>query len=662
MYYSILDLPTELLTKILRYFNERDRVAFGCTCRRLDNFMFGDAKLERDLDFSKNGWQTEPRHLQYYFSNVINCAQLRKINIANAICIKAGEMLDTTIGKAVNLVDVNIHGTKFDTVLQLSSFLKCVIHVKRLAIDWPNDDKGSFRNCVNLLSEPFSKLHYLSLCVLAYNRNCLPLISYCDELEELRVNSMEPPGGPVIRMRWRQVSNKLTKIKIVQVRGWDALGSIKDYILSMLPDSRQWTDFEQIYMRRANGFYLEKDVDVHENLLARHVTRRYRDSWYKYYYAIGWTVIAESLLPSVVSLTHVDAPKRYCCLHRYRVGLNLPEGTCLLKPEEAKRLLENPEYQISFLLLRHTIELDCDAHLLLSAFPSVTQLVLWHVVKLPVEMKRKKYWRRRLAKRGKEEFRQRDVLMKDTDSSFKLLIENTPNVQDITFHAYISRNDTRVALWDLDALFLFPNWKKLTTLRLAYIPIQDATALIYIGEHCPNLETIVLNCLGWAQSCIFTKQLAEMLIHCRKLKNFSWEQNWITELYDVFSSLALNGHIENIRVIHGRGQSNTSRLAASIENLIRTCTQLHTFKSVSYATAKRDNDKLIALLRRLKKEVMRPFQFQVVDPSYHKSYRPETIDIVHYDRPNSPFSEELNWMYFTPKTTVKHEGSESENL
>ncbi|XP_046430886.1 uncharacterized protein LOC124184826 [Neodiprion fabricii] len=650
---SITDIPDEILMKIILYAELRERVAFGSSCRRFDYLVFGEPTAERELDFSREGWLTEVRHVESYFCNENNCENVRKVNMANVICVTPGRMLNSTIGKAVNLVDLNIHKTKFKTLFELSSFLDLLIHVTRLSIDWPTDDKGDFDTCLNLLKRPFSKLVYLSVSVLAYNPCVLPMVSQCDVLEELRLKSLDPPGKIVIRSWWRRQECKPENIKIIQVRGWDALGVMKDHLVSILENYPSWIDFEQLCMKNPNGFYLEKNVPIHDRLRAVKLTERYRDPWYKNFYVIGWTFLPEVLLPEVINLTHVNAPENYCCLHQFRVGMNLPQSSCHLKVEEAKRLLADPNYQITFLLLKHVIEVDCDAHLLISAFPNLTQLVLYHVTKLPMNGEKKDTWLRRLNKRGQEEFHEYEVLMDLEDSSFKLLVENSPNVTDVTFHSKLS-NNSPIAMWDLGALYFIPNWKKLTTLRLAYIPIQDGQALIHIALNCPHLHTLIINCLGWIPSCNYTEHVARVVAHCRTLKVFSWEQNRVTELYNVFDSLVVNEDLENVRVTNERGKTDVQRLATSVVNLIRNCRKLRTFKCVSYDMITVDSDHMISKLRRLKTELDRPFQFQLLDPQYHVNYSSENIDLVHYDCPESNFSDEMDWMNFTSSNPFTH--------
>ncbi|XP_015511492.1 uncharacterized protein LOC107218206 [Neodiprion lecontei] len=638
--FNILYFPDEILVIIILCLECRERVALGCTCTRFDNLVFGDRELLRNLDFSKNGRLTTIQDIQLYFNNDNCCEYILKVNITNVLCIQPGEMLNNTIGKAINLVDVNVYGIKFKDIRELKSFLELLIHIKRLTIDWPDEDER-YVVCRDLLQEPFKRLHYLSARVSAYSRNFLPMVQFSDELKELRMVTRMPynrtPESTPLVLELEKPKN----LQIVQVRGWHTLQWFKKRIINMLPNRYVWTDFQLVDITRQPGFYLERSVKLCPELLRSNVTETV--PYLNHIYPVGWFLLSETLLLEVMKIHYEDVPDNFCCLRKCQIRqfAYIDEEPCLLEIEEAKRLLKDSKYQISFLHFKHSIERDCDVHLLASAFPNLTTLVLSHIVKEKVGTQRRNYLRSHLIKRGGAAFGKSNQPITVKESSFEILIRNTPHVRDLTIY---SKNNCDVfSQWDLDALVLISRWKKLTTLRLGCIPVQNGKFLVEIGKCCPHLENVVINNLGFSNPCNYTRDLLEMITHCRNLKDFSMDQCAIIEVSELLTCLSFNLQLESVRVRNHDGRPCPENLMESMEHLIQTCTKLTTFAFINLLISKVDSDNMVIGLRRIKSELnRRGFQYEVGNPNFlDLESKGNTKDFIDEDEPPGFFLPKL---------------------
>lgn len=134
-------------------------------------------------------------------------------------------------------------------------------------------------------------------------------------------------------------------------------------------------------------------------------------------------------------------------------------------------LIKDPWHEISYMDFQHSIEPDCDVHLIASAFPRIKELVLSNILKYDGQyfwllFKSLSRWisyfifilfylylffsysdvntdedgnnraKKRLEKRLRRENDSPEVEdQTDDKSSFELLIENTQNVKDLTIYS-----------------------------------------------------------------------------------------------------------------------------------------------------------------------------------------------------------------------------------
>ncbi|XP_046435554.1 uncharacterized protein LOC124187215 isoform X1 [Neodiprion fabricii] len=635
---NIFSVPHEMLVNILLYFNARERLAFAKTCIKFKNLVLDDPELLRNLDFSRNGWLTTMEDVQVYFTNETRNKFIRKVNISGIFWMRPGEMLRNTIGKAVNLVDVNVMGIRFEDVRQLGSFLALLIHVKKLILDWPEPDEDVDFS-IRVMKTPFGKLNYLIARVRVYSINFFPTVQFCcNELVDLRVIALPSQDHELKQNSWRLYGhNKLKKLKIVQAHGWDVHRTIYRHIINMLPDLTQWTDFQMIGTDFANrGFYLEKNLDISDQLLSTRVANNIEN------FPVLWSVLSESLVQETVKLNYEKVPKDFCCFRRTgadaaSIANSLPLA---LRVEEAKRLLKDPGYQITFLNLEHDIEAYCDVHLVGFAFPNLRDLILYRILKAPERVRGKELLPRRLASRDSgAASTSRDELAGSREHSFRILIDNTPQLRDLTI-CFTENEEPQPETWDLDSLLHIARWRHLTALRLAYVPILDGRFLVEIGKNCENLQILVLIDLAkTGQSISYMNDVSDMLTRCRNIREFSFSEEDIFGVFNLLTSLSCNPKLESVDILFCEERENLPRLVASMEHLLYNCKMLNKFKYTNVWTMDRVlyRNYLVGELRRIKGELNRPeFQFEVVNPFCKDIviFGPdgeflENIDIIH---------------------------------
>ncbi|XP_046490319.1 uncharacterized protein [Neodiprion pinetum] len=639
---NIFDLPREMIVRIFLYFNPKERLRLARTCRTFEELVFGDMELLRNLDFSRIGLITTVADVWEYFESETVNQYIRKVNVSNVSWMRPGQILNNTIGRAVNLVDVNIFGRRFRDLQQLVSLLELLINLKRLSFDWP-DGIEDVSHSIDILRTPFGRLKYLAVKVSAYSINFFPTLQWnCNELVELRIIALPPRDGKLKLISWPLYGHdKLKKLKIVQAHGWNVHRTIYRHIVNMVPDLNQWTDFQTIGSDLGlKGFYLEKNIEICHQLRKTRVAnnvphRRPPDN-----FPHTWSVLSECLVREAIRLTHERVPKDFCCLRRTAVDSSATPSSwpLALRIDEAKRLLKDPEYQISLLYLEHDIDTHCDVHLVASAFPNLRNLFLCRVLRSRDRTQGAQYLPRRLTKEGSGT----PAALQDVaaggphDSSFKILVENTPLLRDLTI-CYWGHADPQLETWDFDALLHISQWRNLTALRLAFVPVHDGQFLIDVGKHCVNLETLVLVHLGTTgHSRTYMSDLAEMLRHCRNMREFFFEDDQVFGAHEVLMALTNNLKLERIEMeFYERGE-DYARMMASMYHLLRTCTLLNKFKYTNIWTTTRNLYLcyLVTRLRRIRGELNRPdFQFEVLLPNYGIQQDSPNVDIILHEYP-----------------------------
>lgn len=329
--YCILHLPNDVLNHIILLLTPRERIPLGNTCLRLKTLVFEDPELLRRLDFSQKAHLTTMNHIQQYFNDEDACKHVRIVDTKNVRCIKPGDPLNNSIGRAINLVEVNVRGTRFKDIWQLGSFLKPLEHLRKLSIDWPDDIGKDISVGKQILQEPFGKLTHLSV-----KSNRPPItrftgfLSLCEQLKELYIEGLARPDLGRHRSYCSSDIKQLTNLKIVQYDGCDA-DTIQRELTGTLPDSKRWTEFRLCGGEYPLGFYIEKDVEVCEELLR---SKRFKDilnTAPRRNFNLKWSLSTECLLKEVLRITHRDAPEDWCCFSTFTYG---PHH--LLKVEEAK--------------------------------------------------------------------------------------------------------------------------------------------------------------------------------------------------------------------------------------------------------------------------------------------------------------------------------------
>lgn len=175
----------------------------------------------------------------------------------NTCCITPGRMLNNFIGKAINIVDINILGMEFEDVWQLGAFLNPLLHLQRLSFDWPKTGGSSIPMCYKIFQHPFSRLKYLSVemttldCVKVF----IPSLRLCQELKKLRfvvkqVFSEEPSYSD----SWGGEPKELRNLEVVEYCGPVVL-QMKERFGSLLPNPEKWADFK-LDSLEPQGFYL----------------------------------------------------------------------------------------------------------------------------------------------------------------------------------------------------------------------------------------------------------------------------------------------------------------------------------------------------------------------------------------------------------------------
>ncbi|XP_015509736.2 uncharacterized protein LOC107216915 [Neodiprion lecontei] len=662
----ILNLPQEVLVNIFLCFNARERLEVARTCTVFRHIIHRDPDVLRNLDFTPNGWVTQLKEIKTYFVSEYRMPHIRKVNISNATCMKPGRMLNRTVGRALNLVDVNIHGIIFENVGILASFLAPLLQLRRLVVDWPEPDEDVYRT-IDVIGGPLGRLNYLGVRLSVYNTNLLPAVRCsCSELVEFRIVELtRQERDDILDIPWAEERpNRLQKLRIVQAQGWKACTTMKSNIFHMIPDLHQWTDFQAIGSAVAfKGFYLEKNVEICPVLVRTRIPHEAPYHHFPDVIPIVWSVLSESLLEQVIRMNHEDVPLEFCCLRRTGLGAsaNASNWPFILNIKEAKRLLKDPEYPITFLYLDHQIDPYCDAHLVVSAFPSLTDLILIRMITAneirEAEHRSRLPLRRSLIRRVPGvPFGFVDDPMGNTDGSFKLLVENTPLLRDLTIYYSRVPEEPDPDFWDLSALNYIPEWRHLTALRLAFVPTIDGIIFLSIGRQCPNLEIVVLVGLAQASNTTtYVTNLSIMLRQCSKIKQFSLEEEDVTEaMYPVmpgeepdsfqslelFDALACNVKLEMVHVsLYERG-IELFDLVVAMENLLKVCTRLNILKYLNVYIGNNPSDAnyVINELCRIRNEVRRPeLQFAI---NYGVCYaRPDAEPIVEPRLPDIIFEE-----------------------
>lgn len=199
---------------------------------------------------------TKASDIQQYFYRKNACSQILAVNIRDTGCMKPGRMLENSIGKAINLVDINVHGIEFLDVWQLASFLNPLKYVQRLSFDWPQTDEASISTCCKFLQQPFSRLQYLSV-EMKY-RKCAKLfihiLGLCQELRKLRLVILESQGRSFGNENWGGEHRELKNLQVMEYCGpWAT--EMKERFRVLLPKNNKWADF-QLNSDECKGFYL----------------------------------------------------------------------------------------------------------------------------------------------------------------------------------------------------------------------------------------------------------------------------------------------------------------------------------------------------------------------------------------------------------------------
>lgn len=176
-------------------------------------------------------------------------------------------MLDNSIGKAMNLVDLNVHGIKFLDVWQLAVFLNPLKHVQRLSFDWPPTNETWIPTCCKFFQLPFGKLQYL--CVDMMYLKCVKvfihILRLCQELRKLRLVILESEGNSSAHnVNWSGEPRELKNLEVMEYCGPHA-EHMKLRFGTLLPKKDKWADFRLNISGHA-GFYLGKQklmTDVH---------------------------------------------------------------------------------------------------------------------------------------------------------------------------------------------------------------------------------------------------------------------------------------------------------------------------------------------------------------------------------------------------------------
>lgn len=325
---SVLDLPDEVLREILMLLPARERVPIGNSCQRLYNLVFEDQGLLRYLDFSKKARLTLSTDVQQYFDNEKAREHTRKIDARNVVCIKPGKQLNNSIGKGRNLVEVNVQGTRFQNIKQFGSFLRPLRRLDKLSIDWPRTTKNDVDYCRRILDGPYRYLTYLSvrlrMSAFGMFTSC---ISLCQQLKELVMVGL---GTYESGVHMNYEMKRLKNLKIVQYYGPKVI-KMKTQLGMVLPEPKKWTDFQLCGAKPPEAFYVEKDVEVSEELLQSERFLDVMNSAPRRNFNLGCTLNPKHLLQEVLRINYEDVPDELCCLSTF-----VYRRRHLLKVEEAK--------------------------------------------------------------------------------------------------------------------------------------------------------------------------------------------------------------------------------------------------------------------------------------------------------------------------------------
>ncbi|XP_046619916.1 uncharacterized protein LOC124305018 isoform X1 [Neodiprion virginianus] len=600
----ILDFPNEILMKIIFHLNARERVPLGNSCKKLHSLIFEEKELLRNLDFSKDGRLTSVSDIRQYFDNSKASRYIQRVNLRNVNFIEPEQMLNDYIGNAVNIVDLNISGTRFEDVQGLGYFLKLLPHVKRLSIDWPRRMEDNAGPCCKVLRGPLSKLTYLSIQIWhpPHTKKFVRYLQMCQQLKELRMIGRKSCYVPATDEFPCLGQKQLRSLEIIEFCG-PCCGPEKRFFMTLLPELEKWTDFHVPKYYIQNGFYFEKNVPFAKKLCKTNWMNP-RNIYFGSYFEFGQSVLTERLLTEVIKVTHKDPPKCYCCL-----SLLHQTDICVIKIEEAKRLLKDPSYELSYLRINHNIKTNCDAHLVVSAFPKLTELILSNITKVSGFVHSRKQLKRKYNKAVKQEGY---LTNKNLDSSFSMIVQNSPHLKHLT----LDTNNSTIEyeeMWDLNALHLISGWTNLRTLRLSSVPIEDGIFLTEIGRACKHLEILDLYDLGPGDVCCYIDELCQMIADLKNLREFRIHQDNIGEVSRIFVSLANNVQLRKVDVISDGENTTTNNLIPSIEHLLQTCSKLTTFQCIIDEISEADSVKLSTMLRSFKcKPGKLDFQFQVV--------------------------------------------------
>ncbi|XP_046434194.1 uncharacterized protein LOC124186484 [Neodiprion fabricii] len=625
--WGILDMPDEILLEIIGYLNARDMLLLSKSCKRFHSLVFDEKKSLRHLDFSEEGYLNSISDVQQYFNSKKKYEHILKINVSNMYYTRPGDMLNT-IGKAKNLVEINIIGLKFIDVMQLAIFLTPMKCLRILSIDWPTSLIDN-RQCCEMLKLPFNRLTKLTmtLCDVKYKTTLIHALELCQQLRELRLlqrheNILPREGDP-----WLTEPKKLENLQIAACCGSDT-EFLRRIIVDMLPNPEQWMEFKSYDAVDTHHFYFEKNVEVSQKLRAKVLMdfNPFTQSLQK----VGCGLFFQFLLREVVEITNSHkALEKFCCLSNCTL-----DYMCLLKINEAKQLLKNPRHQISYLYLSHNIEPECDVYLVGSAFPCLTKLILSNLVKHKVTSQKETDLHTEVAFKKRRTSLVNDAETPDLNSSFAKLVKNTPHVSDLTLSASTLKENE---YWDLTALYLISGWTSLTTLHLVNLPIRSGKFLIEIGKQCKNLEKLKLENLGHRGACCYKNELYQMLAHCLNLKDFSIQQDNFGQTSTIFTMFGKNRKLRRIYIKSlGTGNHTTGDLVLPIKSLVQSCELvllIYEIQGITQATC----DKLKSVLQRLKNELHRPkFQFEIVRwdygyNGYQKPPRNFNLHFVHKD-------------------------------
>ncbi|KAJ1523970.1 hypothetical protein ONE63_010516 [Megalurothrips usitatus] len=529
---DLLSLPDELLVMILDYCSTLDLIEISRVCKKLNDITC-DRNLVKVCNFH---FQTKIQQnlLKSFISYRPRAENVTTIDLTSCYWLTSS-FINDLVSRLRQVENVLVA----DTALRpnhLKQLMLTLSQIKRLSWTWRQgmDDEG--------IEEPLQRLKFLFLCLKESKRNktldgVVKLVNRCTELHELWINNIDPQAF----------------IKSGNSIQLEHLENIVLYPCPSWPLIKSQANLKQIWRSNPSVINLgEAQILSIESLL----TSRWRD------------------ISHIVQLGALKIQK-LCC--REPFGTNIGEVLSALRDLKALHIVLPACIEANSMIVDtlHLNELSLDVknsyQECSTRFCEVAaccrELKFIHLPAQAIVCKLKEgvepsTSRARVSRISEE-------LECGVETPFKKMVLSTPYVEvcEIGVLRKSPGPNTKPnnLEWDMRSLSAISQWKCLTSLTLANLPIRQGKFLQDILKDCRMLKTLKIADLGHESRCLYSNDLYSALPFSR-LEDFHWTQSYVGSTSRLWTALQTIPTLQRVALcLEGESSVNEQDIYTTME-------------------------------------------------------------------------------------------------